>query len=194
MDVRPEPTDLRPFARSTIEAGTSVGDSQVEMREVPAGLLQEVHLPGMAKADIPEGHPILPSLLTDRPGLPEGWWAIEMPLPGGLEVNSELRLVIETAGEVRDALAELVETLGSGGSWLEMAREIRVEHRITLRGHLYWDLQAGRADSLELSGPSETKLEISLDLGESSGLDAEWRLVSELRGETTIEVETGEPD
>ena len=98
MDLRREPTELRPFAVAMIEAGTAMEPDLIEYLEVPAGLLPEVELDGITVNLIQSGEPIIPALLSDRGALPEGWWALEMQVPSGVAPGSELRLVVEEDG------------------------------------------------------------------------------------------------
>ena len=100
MDLRREPTELRPFAVATIEAGTTIESDLIEYLEVPAGLLPEVELDGITVNLIQSGEPIIPALLSDRGALPDGWWALEMQVPSGVSPGSELRLVVEGDGGI----------------------------------------------------------------------------------------------
>jgi len=94
---------------------------------------------------------------------------------------------VEVGGEVRERLAELMETLGSGRTWLDLTQEIHVAIDLDLEGVLLWDLAAGRAWSLELEGRSEARLELLLDVDVFFG-QGEWRLVAELSGTTRVDV------
>lgn len=86
-------------------------------------------------------------------------------------------------------LAKLVDSLGSGQSWLELAERIQVEHRMVLEGVFYWDLDAGRAASLDLRGRTEVDLAIDLDLEGYGFAGWGWQLLTELSGELELEAQ-----
>lgn len=102
-----------------------------------------------------------------------------------------LRIELEFEEDVRDRLAELVAEHELGRSWADVAEAIRVEQHVVLEGPLYWDLEARRADSLELTGRSDVQLELDFDQ-ESFGLpSASRRLSAEFRGNLRVAVESG---
>lgn len=100
-----------------------------------------------------------------------------------------LRLSIEAEGEVRDRLDALSKELGSGQSWVEISKEIQVQRELKLNGFLYWDLEAQRADSLELRGNSRINLELLLNLEPYGMLDQDWILAAEFDGSLEITVD-----
>ncbi|MDF1595882.1 MAG: SAF domain-containing protein [Acidimicrobiia bacterium] len=120
MDLRGTPTELRPFAVADIEAGAAIQPEMVEYRAVPAGFLPEVNLVGFTLTSIPAGDPVTPALLTDRSGVPDGWWALEMGVPSGVIPGTELRLAIEAdAGIVVPGVVIGLVSPEAPGGWSE---------------------------------------------------------------------------
>jgi hypothetical protein len=127
MDVRGDPTDLRPFAATDIAAGSPIQPEMVEYRAVPTGLLPEVNLVGFTLNSVRAGDPITQALLTNRGSVPDGWWAIEMPVPSGVSPGTELRVAIETdAGTVVPAVVIGVAAPEAPDGWSEKTALVAV--------------------------------------------------------------------
>lgn len=120
MDLRGDPTELRPFAATDIAAGAAIRPEMVEYRAVPTGLLPEVNLVGFTLNSIPAGDPVTQALITDRSAVPDGWWALEMEAPSGVIPGTELRLAIEAdAGTPVPAVVLGVVSPEVPGGWSE---------------------------------------------------------------------------
>jgi hypothetical protein len=84
-----------PFAVHPIRGGVQITDADLRWRDVPAGLLPTVDAAGVAARPIPEGAPLLPADVTpDLPPVPEGWWAVEIPLPGRATAGQAVQVVV----------------------------------------------------------------------------------------------------
>ena len=91
-DLRPVPTDLRPFAARDADAGVPI---PIEWREVPAGILPDVDPAGLVAAiGIESGTPIVPALLTPPIDLPEGWPAIPLEIGSARVPGDSLLLIV----------------------------------------------------------------------------------------------------
>ncbi len=98
VDLRPPPTTPHPYARETIPTGTRLTDELLEWRRVPDGLLPEVEAAGWTTRTIQAGEPLLPATVDPAPpSAPEGWWALEVPLPAEVTPGREVRLVLLAA-------------------------------------------------------------------------------------------------
>jgi hypothetical protein len=100
VELRPEPVVAHPFAAADIAAGEEIGEWNVQTREIPAGLLQEVAAEGIAVVAIPEGDPILASQVSegDTP-IPSGWWRFDIAIPQGADPGDEARVILIDTGE-----------------------------------------------------------------------------------------------
>ena len=96
LDLRPEPTVLRPFAAVDLAAGTAIKPSQLEWREVPDDLLPDPGDPtGTISRWVAAGEPVVPSALSsDRAVAPEGWWTLETRLPQGAYPGQAVHLIL----------------------------------------------------------------------------------------------------
>jgi hypothetical protein len=94
-ELAPEPGTLHPFARDTLPAGALITEDLVEMRVVPEGLFDPVHLPARTRVPVPAGRPLIShGLERDRP-TPDGWWTFALPVPPGGTAGSPVRLVVD---------------------------------------------------------------------------------------------------
>ncbi len=95
IELRPRAEVEHPYARTDLAAGSVVDEESVEWRPVPSGVLPPVELDGLAVVDIPAGEPLSPALIaTDSVEPPEGWWALEVPLPAGALPGGLVRMVL----------------------------------------------------------------------------------------------------
>ena len=120
MDLRGPPIELRPFASEDIEAGAVIDQSNIEYRKVPEGLLPDVTLRGYAAVALAAGDPLTAGATTDRPPVPDGWWAIEIPTPAGILPGSDVQLIV--GDELGTVVPGLVLTVGSqaeSAAWSE---------------------------------------------------------------------------
>jgi|GEM_PF-2828196 len=102
------------------------------------------------------------------------------------QIDVEVR--VEGDGDVYDSLKRLTEGRSRARSWVDYVRGAELEQATVLRGELYWDLEARRADSLDLRGELEAFLEVEYDMSPIGRDDLRWLLTAELRGELRIEV------
>jgi hypothetical protein len=107
---------MHPFARSSLNAGNELDESSIVWRKVPKGLLPEVDPQGVLRIEIMAGEPIVPSMVGGAPVAPEGWWAIEIPVPSGTTIGSEVRLVVDTRTTPR-VIPGIVIRLAEGDSF-----------------------------------------------------------------------------
>ena len=96
LDVRPEPTELRPFAAVDLTEGTAIEEAMIEWRAIPAGLLPDPGDPvGTVSRSVMAGEPIVPSAIArDQVVAPPGWWILETPLPQGAFPGQPVHLVV----------------------------------------------------------------------------------------------------
>ena len=95
-EIRPVPHDSRAFIKTDVQAGDSLSPDVLEWREVPVGVLPELAEPsGIFVANFAAGTPLLQSMLAAEPAMPSGWWGIEVPVPGGTSVGTDVRLVVD---------------------------------------------------------------------------------------------------
>lgn len=118
IELRPQASVEHPFATEEIAAGAEIGDWNSRLQRVPAGMLEPVTLAGVALTDIAVGEPILASTIGDREEkTPDGWWTIEIALPGGAAPGDGAQVVLLDTGSVVPAVVVTGVTddpLGSG--------------------------------------------------------------------------------
>lgn len=95
VEMAPDPTVLHPFAQSDMAAGTVVTPSNFEQRPVPPGVLPEVSPEGVLTLAIASGDPLMPAMVSSTPVVPEGWWALDVPVPAGVGAGTEVRLLVD---------------------------------------------------------------------------------------------------
>jgi hypothetical protein len=95
-ELRPQPTELRPFLTRDVETGDPVTDDLLEWKEVPIGFFPELAEPvGSFVADFATGTPLVSGMYAPDPAVPPGWWALEVPVPAGTSSGTEVRLVVD---------------------------------------------------------------------------------------------------
>ena len=119
VELRPQSSVEHPFATEDIAAGAEIGDWNSRPQRVHAELLEPVILGGVvALTEIAAGEPILASSVGDREEkIPDGWWTIEMALPGGAAPGDRAQVVLLDTGSVVPAVVVTGGTddpLGSG--------------------------------------------------------------------------------
>jgi hypothetical protein len=132
VELRPDPTVEHPFAAEDITAGAEIGDWNTKPQRVAAGMLEPVTVGGVALTDIASGEPILASSIGDRDqAIPDGWWAIEIPLPDSARPGDSAEIVLLDAGSVVPAVVvagvtddALASGLGSVAVSGEQAAEV----------------------------------------------------------------------
>lgn len=83
------------FAIYDIEAGTELSPDLFRSTQIPSGLLPGTQPEGFALVDIREGDPLIASQVTDQQTrAPDGWWAIELSVPGHVRPGHEVLLVL----------------------------------------------------------------------------------------------------
>ena len=92
-DARAAPTELRPFARSEIAAGTPLTPQLFDQVSVPIGLLPAVAIEGSASAQMSEGDPLTHGAIGHQ-SPPSGWWTVEMELPSGASIGAEIQIAL----------------------------------------------------------------------------------------------------
>jgi hypothetical protein len=115
FELRPEPGVLHPFAARDLAGGTVLVPELVVWRRVPVGLLPATEPEGVLRLDIESGEPLLPSSIGDTPRAPDGWWALELPVPAGTVSGAEVRLVVNVRQDPRVIPGLVIKTLGASG-------------------------------------------------------------------------------
>lgn len=94
-DLRPVPVETRPFAGRALTVGEAIASTDVEWREVPAGLLGPADPTGKTAAvDIPAGEPLTPSVLGEAVSVPPGWWQVPVDVGVAAAPGREVMLVV----------------------------------------------------------------------------------------------------
>jgi hypothetical protein len=93
-DLRPPPTTPHPFAVVDLSAGDMVEPEVVEMRAVPAGLLQPVALPAVLARGVSAGEPVTAGVIGTGSRVPGGWLTLDLPIPAGTGAGAEVVAVI----------------------------------------------------------------------------------------------------
>ena len=118
VELRPQASVEHPFATEDIAAGAEIGDWNSRLQRVPAEMLEPVTLAGVALTDIAAGEPILASTVGAREEkIPNGWWTIEIALPGGAAPGDRAQVVLLDTGSVVPAVVATGvsdDPLGSG--------------------------------------------------------------------------------
>jgi len=96
LDLRPDPTELRPFAAIDLPTGATIEASEIDWRLVPRGVLPPFDDPaGVVVRSVAAGEPLLPSsIATDRVPAPDGWWTMEVRLPKGAVPGQPVQLIV----------------------------------------------------------------------------------------------------
>lgn len=112
-ETRPVPHDSRAFIKTDVQAGDSLSPDVLEWREVPVGFLPELAEPnGIFVANFTAGTPLVQSMLAAEPAMPPGWWGIEVPVPGGTSVGTEVRLVVDVRLEPKVIPGVVIRIVG----------------------------------------------------------------------------------
>ncbi|MBK5269237.1 MAG: hypothetical protein JJE47_17580 [Acidimicrobiia bacterium] len=83
------------FAIADIEAGTQLRPDLFRSVQIPSGLLPDAQPEGYARVEIREGDPLITGQVTNQPArAPEGWWAIELSVPGHVRPGQNVHLVL----------------------------------------------------------------------------------------------------
>lgn len=96
-EFRPPSTGPHPFALVDLPAGATVSAVDIEMREVPLGLLAPVDLPVTLRRDVIAGQPLLSEPSSVTSSAPDGWWSVSMDLPVGVSKGTPIRLALTDA-------------------------------------------------------------------------------------------------
>lgn len=115
LEIRPEPGVLHPFAGRDLSAGAELDPDSISWRRVPQGLLPEVDPQGVLKIDVAAGEALTPSMIGGQPMAPDGWWALEMPVPAGTLNGTEVRLVVDIRTSPRVIPGVLMRIIDSDG-------------------------------------------------------------------------------
>lgn len=92
-DLRPTPTDLRPFARQDIAAGAELSPELFELISVPHGLFPDTPISGTAAVGLREGDPFTSSAVSQIRA-PTGWWTVEMTIPDGTPPGTQIQVAL----------------------------------------------------------------------------------------------------
>jgi hypothetical protein len=96
IDLAPRSTISYPFAAADLDAGTILDTGSVEWRDVPDGLLPPGATGGtVTRYPVAQGEPLTASMTSsDRPSIPDGWWALTLPLPEDVVPGQQVQLVV----------------------------------------------------------------------------------------------------
>jgi len=92
-DLRPAPTDLRPFAREDIASGTELSVDLFDLISVPHGLFPDTPISGTAAVGMLEGDPLTAAAVTQIQA-PAGWWTVEMTIPDGTPPGTQVQVAL----------------------------------------------------------------------------------------------------
>ncbi len=95
-ELAPDGTVDHPVLLGDVRAGELVTADMVEMRPVPVGLLRPVSLPAAASGDLRRGDPLVAG--PARRAVPDGWWALELPVPPSAAAGLEVRVAVVPDG------------------------------------------------------------------------------------------------
>ncbi len=95
IDLSDAPTRPHPYLTAPVSTGQTIGESLLEWREVPDGVLPHVDIDAVVAArDLGAGEPLLPSGVTTPPTIPQDWWAVPLPIPGDPAPGTAVRIVL----------------------------------------------------------------------------------------------------
>ena len=98
MEFRRPEVMLHPYAAEVIPSGSPLETASLDWKEIPTGVLPPVEVSGAAGRTVPAGSPLLPQDVSDSPRAPEGWWAVEVPLPSRAGVGQTVQVVVLSVG------------------------------------------------------------------------------------------------
>lgn len=95
VEFRPDPTVEHPFAVERIQSGDDLSSAPIEMRRIPAGLLEPVNTDAVALRTIEPGEPLMAtSVGPANEALPEDWWVLEIELPSIARRGQQATLIL----------------------------------------------------------------------------------------------------
>ena len=113
-ELRPSPTELRPYLVRDVAAGEEVREEDLEWRAVPTGILPEYASPtGLFLVDVKRGMPLVASVVGEASPLPDGWWSLEVPVPEGTSAGLDVRLVVDVRSVPKIIPGIVVRLLGA---------------------------------------------------------------------------------
>lgn len=115
FEIRPQPGVLHPFAARDLSAGSELDEHSISWRRVPQGLLPSVEIHGVLRIDVAAGEALTPSMIGGQPVAPDGWWALEMPVPAGTPNGAEVRLVVDVRTSPRVIPGLVIRMIDSDG-------------------------------------------------------------------------------
>jgi len=95
FEMAPEPTVPHPFAKVDLPTGMPVTPADFELRPIPPGILPPVDPEGVLAIAISSGDPLVPGMISNSGLVPDGWWALDVPIPAGVSAGTEVRLVVD---------------------------------------------------------------------------------------------------
>jgi hypothetical protein len=94
-DLRGEPTVLHPYLTRAVAAGETIGEDDLEWREIPAGILPVVDLDTpVAGVDLAAGLPVMDAALRRPVTVPEGWWSVPVQVDAAAGAGDRVLLVV----------------------------------------------------------------------------------------------------
>jgi hypothetical protein len=95
VGLRRPPTVDFPFSAIEIAPGSVIAQEMVELRSIAAGFIEPSDPVGSrALVPIAAGRPLTAEVIGPDPGVPVGWWALDLPVPPGLTAGSPVQVVI----------------------------------------------------------------------------------------------------
>jgi hypothetical protein len=58
--------------------------------------------------NITNGDPLVPAMVSQSPVVPEGWWALDVPVPAGVGAGTEVRLLVDQEVSARVVVGLIV--------------------------------------------------------------------------------------
>lgn len=99
LELRPDPSVEMPFATVDITPGSTIDDTNSEMRAVPAGMFEGAARGDVARQSITAGAPVLAGDVSEESEtIPPGWWVVAVTLPDGVRPGDDVRIVLLDSG------------------------------------------------------------------------------------------------
>ncbi len=115
LQIKPGASVLHPFVAHDVAAGTEIGEGDVVMKLVPAGLLPQIDLPMVVSRSVNIGEPLLASMGAARRSIPDGWRSLLLKVATNLPSGTELTLVVVSDRATREVPGLVREMIPSNG-------------------------------------------------------------------------------
>lgn len=111
VELAPDPLTQHPFAIDDISRGEELTTANVELREVPSGLLAPPGPGSVATRDVPAGTALGPGDTSEPDEIvPPQWWVVAVELPPDAHRGDRVRVVLLDDGTTVDGVVTSTET------------------------------------------------------------------------------------